>query len=88
MSNTLTRLLGGPPAAVAMKLIFMSIVVGAFLALFGLTPPDLLRGIRDLAEHLYNLGFGAIRTVGTYFVYGAVIVIPIWLVLRLMSGGK
>jgi hypothetical protein len=88
MSNSLARWLGGPPAAVLMKLVFLSIVVGAFLALFGLTPPDLLHGLRDLAENLYNLGFGAVRRVGTYFIYGAVIVVPVWLVLRLLGGSK
>ncbi len=88
MSNTLARWLGGPPGAVLLKLIFLSIVVGAFLAMLGLTPPDLLQGLRNLFHSLYNLGFGAIRRVGTYFIYGAVIVVPVWLVLRLLSGGK
>jgi hypothetical protein len=72
--------------AVLTKLVFMSIVVGAFLALIGLTPPDLFRGIRDLINHIFNLGFDAVETVFRYFVYGAVIVIPIWLFTRLFRG--
>ena len=42
MANSdLSRWLGGSPGAVVLKLVFMSILVGAFLSLFGLTPPDL-----------------------------------------------
>lgn len=86
MSNGLQKLLGGPPVAVLTKLVFMSIVVGAFLALLGLTPPDLLRGVRELIDQVLNLGFDAVHTVFRYFVYGAVLVVPIWLVMRLFRG--
>jgi hypothetical protein len=86
MANGIQKLLGGPPVAVLTKLVFMSIVVGAFLALIGLTPPDLFRGIRDLINHIFNLGFDAVEIVFRYFVYGAVIVVPIWLFTRLFRG--
>lgn len=83
MANGLQKLLGGPPVAVLTKLIFLSIVVGAFLALLGLTPPDLFRGIRELINHVLNLGFDAVETIFRYFVYGAVLVVPVWLFMRL-----
>jgi hypothetical protein len=83
MTNGLQKLLGGPPLAVLTKLIFLSIVVGAFLALLGLTPPDLLRGIRDLINHVVHMGFDAVETIFRYFIYGAVLVVPVWLVMRL-----
>lgn len=86
MANSdLSRLLGGSPGAVILKLVFMSILVGAFLALFGLTPPDLLRGIRNLVDRIWTLGFDAFREIFNYFVYGAVIVVPIWLLMRLFG---
>ncbi|WP_188516302.1 DUF6460 domain-containing protein [Alsobacter metallidurans] len=86
MANSdFSRMLGGSPGAVLVKLIFMSVLVGAFLSLFGLTPPDLLRGLRDLVDRVMDLGFGAVREVFRYFVYGAVIVIPIWLLMRLFG---
>ncbi|MBU3731311.1 MAG: integrase [Beijerinckiaceae bacterium] len=87
MTNGLQRLLGGPPMAVLTKLVFLSIVVGAFLALLGLTPPDLFRGIRELINHVIDLGFGAIETVFRYFLYGAVLVVPVWLIMRLFRAG-
>jgi hypothetical protein len=83
--NELSRLLGGPPGAVIAKLIFMSILVGAFLSLFGLTPPDLIRGVKALIDRILDLGFGAVREILRYLVYGAVIVVPIWLLLRLFG---
>lgn len=86
MANGLQKLLGGPPVAVLTKLVFMSILVGAVLALLGLTPPDLFRGIRELIDHVFNLGFDAVQTVFRYFVYGAVLVIPVWLLMRLFRG--
>jgi hypothetical protein len=86
MANTdLSRILGGSPGSVLLKLIFMSIVVGAFLSLFGLTPPDLLRGAKELLDRIMDLGFGAVRQVLRYFVYGAMIVVPVWLLMRLFG---
>ena len=38
METFLHRLLGGPPARVLLRLVFVSILVGVFLALFDLTP--------------------------------------------------
>jgi hypothetical protein len=83
--NDMSRLLGGPPGAVIAKLIFMSILVGAFLSLFGLTPPDIIRGIKSLIDRVLDLGFGAVREILRYLVYGAVIVVPLWLLMRLFG---
>ena len=80
MANSdLSRLLGGSPGAVALKLVFMSILVGAFLSLFGLTPPDLLRGIKDLIDSIWISASARCARSCSYLVYGAVIVVPIWL---------
>jgi hypothetical protein len=86
MANSdFSRILGGSPGSVLLKLIFMSILVGAALSLFGLTPPDLLQGMRALIDGIMDLGFGAVREVLRYFVYGAVIVVPVWLLMRLFG---
>ena len=89
MANSdLSRLLGGSPGAVLIKLVFMSILVGAFLSLFGLTSPDLLHGIKNLIDRVLDLGFGAVREVFQYLVYGAVIVVPIWLLMRILGSRR
>lgn len=79
------RVLGGSPGSVLVKLVFLSILVGAFLSLFGLTPPDIIQGIRHLIDSIADLGFGAVREVFRYFVFGAVIVVPLWLLSRLFG---
>ncbi len=88
MAQDLSRILGGSPGSVLLKLVFMSLLVGAFLALFGLTPPDIIRGIKNLIDGILDLGFGAVREVLRWLVYGAVIVVPVWLVMRLLGGNK
>jgi hypothetical protein len=88
MAQDLTRLLGGSPGSVLVKLIFLSLLVGAFLALFGLTPPDIIRGVKNLIDGILDLGFGAVREVLRWLVYGAVIVVPVWLVMRLIGAGR
>jgi len=86
MADTqLKRFLGGPPGPVLVKLVFLSIVVGAFLALFGLTPPDIIAGIKGLIDGILSLGTDAIREVLRYLVYGAAIVVPIWLLMRVFA---
>jgi hypothetical protein len=84
----LERILGGPPLAVIAKLVFLSLVVGAILAGLGLSPALLLALAVDAAEGLFGLGFDAIRDVGRYILTGAAIVIPIWLVARLLGGRR
>ena len=83
--SNISRFLGGSPGAVLAKLVFLSILVGAFLSLFGLTPPDIIRGIKHIIDSILDLGFGAVREVLRYLVYGAVIVVPLWLLSRLLS---
>jgi hypothetical protein len=85
MSPRLHRLLGGAPGPVLVKLIFLSLLVGAFIALLGLTPLTLLRRAWDIASGIFGLGFDAVRQIGRWLLYGAVIVVPIWLVGRLFG---
>ena len=77
------RFLGGPPLAVVGRLILLSILVGVILAAVGLDPWNIIESVRRLIEDIWNLGFGAVRRVWRYFLLGAVIVIPIWFLLRL-----
>lgn len=80
------RWLGGSPIGVAIRLIILSIVVGIVLSAMGITPDNVFYKLQILIKRLYELGFGAIDWLIGYFVIGAIIVIPIWLIIRLMSG--
>jgi hypothetical protein len=83
--SSISRFLGGSPGSVLVKLVFLSILVGAFLSLFGLTPPDIVRGIKHIIDSIVDLGFGTFREIFKYLVYGAVIVVPLWLIARLFG---
>ncbi|MCD0417241.1 MAG: DUF6460 domain-containing protein [Rhodopseudomonas sp.] len=83
--DRMTRFLGGSPMAVAFRLILMSVLVGVVLATIGLDPWNILVSIRLMFERIWDLGFDAISGLWRYFLLGAVIVIPIWLLSRLFS---
>ncbi|PZA11631.1 hypothetical protein DNX69_19305 [Rhodopseudomonas palustris] len=83
--DRMTRFLGGSPMAVAFRLILMSILVGVVLAAIGLDPWNILVSIRLMFERIWDLGFDAVSGLWRYFLLGAVIVIPIWLLSRLFS---
>jgi hypothetical protein len=87
VSPNLQRFLGGSPGPVLVKLVFLSLLVGAFIALLGLTPLALLDRLVRIAREVFGLGFDAVREVGLWLLYGAVIVLPIWLLGRLFGRG-
>ena len=86
--NQLTRFLGGPPLAVFVRLLLISLIVGAVLMWLDIRPAEIIYGVQRLIQRLWDLGFGAIHVVVEYVIAGAVIVVPIWIVLRLMNTGK
>jgi Family of unknown function (DUF6460) len=59
--------------------------VGGFLAWSGQTPRTLLYNLQYGFEALFGVGFDAFKNLFQYFLYGAVIVAPIWLVTKLLS---
>jgi hypothetical protein len=84
MSN-LNRFLGGSPASVLVKLIFLSLLVGAFMAFLGLTPFRLVGQVLDWLRSIFDLSFETVQEIGRWILYGAVIVVPIWLLSRLFD---
>src|ERR1700744_4554151 len=82
------RFFGGPPLAVAGRLIMLSILVGVILAAIGLDPWNILDSVRRLIQHIWNMGFDAVRWLWQYFLLGAVIVLPIWLLVRLAKAPR
>jgi hypothetical protein len=81
----LERAMGGSPLSVIVKLIFLSLIVGAIMAFLGLTPRSLFQAIGTFVSSILNLGTDAIREVAQWLVAGALIVIPVWLLLRLFG---
>jgi hypothetical protein len=83
-----SRFFGGSPLAVLAKLILISILVGVVLSAIGLDPLNIFYSLRQLVRGIWNMGFDAIRWMWGYFLLGAVIVIPIWLVMRLVNAPR
>ena len=73
---------------VLLRLAVISVVVGIVLAALNLDARAILEGLQRLGLRIYDMGFDAVAWVGEYFLLGAVIVFPIWLIARLFSTGK
>jgi hypothetical protein len=84
--DLVSRFLGGPPLAVLMRLVLLSIVVGFILSAAGLDPLNILHSIENLFRQVWDMGFDAVRWVWRYFLLGAVLVMPVWLLVRLARG--
>lgn len=86
--ETLIRLFGGSPGRVLLRLVFISFVVGIILSALDLYPIDLIYWARDIVKRIWEMGFEAIERVGEYFVMGAIIVFPLWLLSRFLKIGR
>lgn len=84
----LEQIFGGNPISVIIRLIIISVVVGIILSALGITPDNFVYRLGLLIERIYNMGWGAVEWVLGYFLIGAVIVIPIWLLSRLFGASK
>jgi hypothetical protein len=83
-SNYVNRFFGGPPLSVIFRLILLSILIGVILQVLGLDPWNIFDSLRRLVLHVWDMGFDAVRWLWRYLLLGAVIVVPIWLIVRLM----
>jgi hypothetical protein len=86
--DSVTRILGGSPLAVLGRLILVSILVGVVLSVLGLDPWNIIDSVERLIRHIWNMGFDAVRWLWRYFLLGAVLVIPIWVVLRVINAPR
>ena len=76
----------------AMRLLILSLIVGLFLSFLGLDPVEFWRGawsmVSGLVSMLGDTAVEIIRNLTTYLLFGAAIVVPMWIVLRLLSGRR
>ena len=87
-NDTVTKIFGGSPLAVLGRLILVSILVGVILSALGLDPFNIWNSITRLIRTLWDMGFDAVRYVWRYFLLGAVLVIPIWIIVRLVNAPR
>ncbi len=82
--SQVTRFFGGPPLSVIFRLALLSVLVGVILKVLGLDPFNILRSIEELIRFLWDMGFDALVWLWRYFLLGAAVVVPIWLIVRLL----
>jgi len=87
-NSPVSRFFGGPPLSVAVRIILLSILVGVILSALGLDPWNIWRSLERLIRTIWDMGFDAIVWVWRYFLLGAILVVPIWLIVRLAKGGR
>ena len=83
-SNYVSKFFGGPPLSVIFRLILLSILIGVILQVLGLDPWNIFDSLRRLVLRVWDMGFDALRWLWRYLLLGAVVVVPIWLIVRLM----
>ena len=88
MTNAVGLFLGGPPRAVAARLILLCVLVGVILSALGFDPGNIVESIRRMIQSVWDMGFDAVRWMWRYLVLGAAVVVPIWLLLRLAHAAK
>lgn len=85
MSDGVNRFLGDTPLRVLFKLLILSVAAGFLMSIFGLYPDDILYAVRNFVVDLWRSGFAALGRVGDYLLLGAVIVVPAFILIRLLS---
>lgn len=84
------KLFGAQPRRTLIQLIIASVLVGMFLAFWGISPREFWSGVYDFFKGLLgwlgdSVGEIAVNLL-TYFLFGAAIVIPVWIVMRVING--
>jgi uncharacterized protein DUF6460 len=84
-NDVVSRFFGGPPVWVLVRLVLLSILVGVILSAIGFDPLNIISSIERLVRAIWEMGWDAVKWVWRYFLLGAVLVIPIWLIVRLLK---
>ena len=73
---------------VLIRLLVLSLVVGIILSALGITPQNFFFQINMLLQRIYDLGFGASSRSSEYLMLGAMVVMPIWFIARLVKTAR
>ena len=86
--SPLVAILGDTPSRVFVRLVLMSLLVGFLMAMFGVSPHDVFRSVERFFAGIFDNGFGVLRDAWGYVLTGAMVVIPVWILMRLFSAGR
>lgn len=83
------KIFGGAIVPTLFKLALLSFVVGLVFAILGIDPLDLWKEFGATIERAWTLVFDALLWGWRYAVLGAIVVLPLWIIYRLvMFAGK
>lgn len=83
--SAVNNFLGDSIWRVFLKLLVASLLLGIVLATLGLSPRDIYQRAFQFVQSIWDLGFDAIIRFGDYIMLGAAIVVPIFIVMRLLK---
>ena len=87
MSERLNRFLGDTPFRVAIRLLVLSFIVGLVLSALNIDPFDIYYWMERIVLRIYDMGFAFFGNALEYLFLGAVIVVPIFILMRLLKIG-
>ena len=76
---------GDSIAGTLIRLVVLSIAVGIVFSVLDITPDNLVARIAAIIRRILDLGIDSFGWALKYFLLGAVIVFPIWFLVRLLS---
>ena len=79
---------GGNPLGVLIRLALISLAVGIVMKALGIDLGNFFQRINELLRNIYDLGFGAVEWVLEYMLLGTLVVIPIWLIARVVGASR
>lgn len=76
---------GGNPVGVLIRLALISIVVGVVMSALDIRPDNILYFLDRTLRRIWEMGFGSIEWLLEHLLLGAIVVIPIWIIARLIG---
>jgi len=87
MSQRLNRFLGDTPLRVFIRLAVLSFIVGLVLSALNIRPVQIYHWLERVILRIYDMGFAFFGNALEYLMIGALIVVPVFLVMRLLKLG-
>lgn len=88
--KAMDKIFGGPVVPTLFKLAILSVIVGLIFAIFGIDPMDLWRNFGSTIREAWTMAFDAINWSWQYAALGAIVVLPLWILYRIVTaiGGR
>ena len=89
-SSAMDRIFGGAVVPTLLKLAAVSVVVGLVFAAFGIDPMNLWRDFGATIRDAWVLALDAVNWSWQYAALGAIVVLPLWIIYRIVVaiGGR